>query len=46
MDDYVQSEAVLKASRMHHELDLDGVCLTDPQSELALLHWISVHPGQ
>ena len=25
VDDYVQSEAVLKASRMHHELDLDGV---------------------
>ena len=38
VDDYVQSEAVLKASRMHHELDLDGVCPPSRQSELALLH--------
>ena len=28
VDDYVQSEAVLKASRMHHELDLDGALLS------------------
>ncbi len=24
VEDYMKSEAVLKASRMHHELDLDG----------------------
>lgn len=28
VDDYVKSEAVLKESRMHHELDLDGVLST------------------
>ena len=34
VDDYVQSEAVLKASRMHHELDLDGVPSSGPDMPL------------
>lgn len=28
MDDYVRSEAVLKESRLHHELNLDGECFS------------------
>lgn len=35
MDDYIKSEAVLKESRLHHELDLDGGDPTTPSLYLS-----------